>query len=399
MWTPILANNPALESRLDQIAEALSNNWQQEQKAGLLTGTAGMAIFFATYNQYRKQPTGNDLVGQAMETAFTRVQNTWHPPTFCSGVPGMLWAADYLERQGALDLELDNGDTDAFLLEQLFDAAEKNDFDFLHGATGILHYFTSRRETIDPPTVDRFVALLEKQVIHEDNGALSLASLVDPENPRLVKNLSLSHGLSSIIIVLSALYQQYGNTTAKTLLEGMARFLQSSYNKPGVVISLFPGYVEKGQPDAVNSRLGWCYGDMGIALALRAAGKALNNTSLTQEGYDILRHAARRKDVKANAIYDAAICHGSAGVAHIFNRVYQETQDPLFREAAIYWLEHALSTRADDPTAPAGYQAYGADKGWLNELHILEGIAGIGLAYMAAASEIAPDWDRCLLIS
>ena len=399
MWKPILPGDPAIDNRIHLIADALKERWPDEKRAGLLTGLAGIAIFFGMYDKYTGKKDHTELIEKLLASAFETAQTVWHPNTFCSGVPGMLWAADYLNGTGSIELEPDTADTDGFLLEQMFESAEENDFDFLHGATGILNYFISRSEGIDGDQTARFLSILRKHAVVEADGSLSWESIVDRANPRVVKNLSLSHGMSSIITVLSIIYKKDPQPLTAELLRGAVKFVQSKGNKPGQAISLFPGFVEKVQPDAVNSRLGWCYGDLGIALALRAAGQALNDPALTAHAYDILRHSAARRDIAANSIFDAGLCHGSAGIAHIFNTVFQETNEPVFREAALYWLKHALDTVSENAAAPAGYQAFFGESGWKNELPVLEGIAGIGLAYISAASDIQPAWDRCLLIS
>lgn len=399
MWKPICPGDPEMDSRIHLIAAALKDRWPDEKRAGLLTGLAGIAIFFAMYDKYTGREDHGELIEELLSSAFGTAQTTWHPVTFCSGVPGMLWAAGYLNETGSIELEPDTADTDSFLLEQMFESAEENDFDFLHGATGVLNYFICRSEGIDDKYTGRFISLLQKHAVVEADGSVSWESIVDRNNPRVVKNLSLSHGMSSIITILSIIHKKNPHPLTAELLRGAVKFVQSSGNKPGLAISLFPGYVEKVQPDAVNSRLGWCYGDLGIALALRSAGQALNDPALAGNAYDILRHSATRRDVAVNSIFDAGLCHGSAGIAHIFNTVYQETGEPVFKEAALYWLKHALGAVSEDAEAPAGYQSFSGENGWKNELSILEGIAGIGLAYIAATSDIQPSWNRCLLIS
>jgi hypothetical protein len=44
----------------------------------------------------------------------------------------------------------------------------------------------------------------------------------------------------------------------------------------------------------------------------------------------------------------------------------------------------------------AGFAAFRADH-WSNQIGILEGVAGIALALLAAVTRIEPKWDRLLL--
>jgi len=398
MWQPILAGNPELDKKIHEIAKALKENIAQETHAGLLTGLPGIAVFFANYDAYTGTRDNEEFIGRLVSDSFEAVQTKWHPVSFCSGLPGMLWAVDHLSELGIPDMDTDTDETDDFLTREMLAGAEKNDFDFLHGAGGLLYYFLSRKRQPDPEALGKVLSFLSKYAVRDETGAIAWESLVDIENPKVVKNISLSHGMSSTIIILSIFYEQFRTEESRTLLEGALKFLRASRNQSPDTRSLFPGYVQKEQVDD-DSRLGWCYGDMGIGLALRRAGKALDDPALQEEGIAILRHSARRRDPAKDYVRDAGLCHGSAGIAHIFNRVFQETGDPLFKEAAIYWIDQALAMAVGDESTPAGYQAYNGITGWQNELQLLEGVAGIGLSFIAAASDIPATWDRSLLIS
>lgn len=79
--------------------------------------------------------------------------------------------------------------------------------------------------------------------------------------------------------------------------------------------------------------------------------------------------------------------------------MYWETQNPIFKETANYWIEETLKM-AKFEDGLAGYKAwYGEKDGWRNEYGFLEGIAGIGLTLLAHISNEEPTWDKCLLLS
>ena len=40
---------------------------------------------------------------------------------------------------------------------------------------------------------------------------------------------------------------------------------------------------------------------------------------------------------------DSGLCHGAAGVGHLFNRLYQASGDPALAEAARFWFDRALA--------------------------------------------------------
>jgi lantibiotic modifying enzyme len=99
-------------------------------------------------------------------------------------------------------------------------------------------------------------------------------------------------------------------------------------------------------------------------------------------------------------VRDAGICHGTAGIAHIFNRLYRTTKQYRFQEAANYWcLETLKMSKFEDGFA--GYKTWHTEEygGWQPCNNLLEGIAGIGLSLLSFVMPEDPAWDECLLLS
>jgi len=118
---------------------------------------------------------------------------------------------------------------------------------------------------------------------------------------------------------------------------------------------------------------------MGVELALGVAARSL------EEG----------------RIYDCCLCHGAAGVAHIFHRMYRLTGDGRLRDAAVEWFRRALDLR-DPDHGIAGFPAVDTAPGgreYLRDPSLLGGASGVGLALLAAISDLEPAWDRRLLLS
>lgn len=148
-----------------------------------------------------------------------------------------------------------------------------------------------------------------------------------------------------------------------------------------------------------NSRLGWCYGDLGVGAILhRLAHRAQDNAQLATSK-DILMHCVARP-VNASHIMDAGLCHGAVGVAHIYNRLFQWTAEPQYRDAAKLWYSSALQLRQSG-LGICGYFAWRPETNppYDPDPSFLAGAAGIGLGLLAAISDVAPEWDRRLLLS
>ena len=163
--------------------------------------------------------------------------------------------------------------------------------------------------------------------------------------------------------------------------------------------SIFPNWVSD-ELLSKSSRLAWCYGDLGIGIALYQTAMIIKDKNLEMESLEILKHTTKRRDLQENRVIDAGLCHGTAGIAHIYNRMFNYTGDEIFKESALYWIDQTLKF-GKFPDGFAGYKTWKTEKygGWVNDTGLLEGIAGVGLMFISALSDIEPRWDHCLLLS
>ncbi|HEX2223514.1 MAG TPA: lanthionine synthetase LanC family protein, partial [Thermoanaerobaculia bacterium] len=167
--------------------------------------------------------------------------------------------------------------------------------------------------------------------------------------------------------------------------------------------STFPGIVRAaGAGPAGPARLAWCYGDAGIAAVLYEAGRVVEEPAWQREAL-AAAVAAAAHSAEAARVRDACLCHGSAGLGHLFNRLYQTSGDLRLRDAALRWFRHALDQRRPgEGVGGFSYQAYQDEPESFRDepaAGFLEGSAGIGLALLGALSPVEPQWDRLLLAS
>ena len=103
--------------------------------------------------------------------------------------------------------------------------------------------------------------------------------------------------------------------------------------------------------------------------------------------------------MQKNNIVDAGLCHGTAGIAHIYKRMYINTNIIEFKDASNYWYSETLKMAKYD--IPSGFLAYRPieNGGLKKEFGFLDGISGIGLSLISAISDIEPAWDEALLLS
>ena len=402
IWNPILKNNDVItgiQDKINEITSTILHNLSNESSS-LSDGKAGLFLYFAYLSKHEKTDKYNAVIVQLIEECFDAINNgQFNNTSFCTGISGFLWALHHLKSEGVIDIDDHFEALTALLVNHADRLGADDNFDYLHGASGIALYLSHIHPHINNNYIDTFVNHLKNKGI-EDELTVKWTSYMYNDNNKPVYNLSLSHGISSIIIILCTL-QQYApeNKDIKILVKKAVHFLRTQKKEPkNINDSLFPSYVSD-HGDKTSSRLSWCYGDIGNALALLNAGNLLNEKQLIDEALQIMSYNANRKDLEKAHILDAGICHGAAGIAHIFNRFYQQTQNEVYRNTALYWLQITLnmSTFKD---GLAGYKAHkGIEDGYINSIGLLDGIVGIGMVLMAAISNIEPGWDRAFLLS
>jgi hypothetical protein len=131
-------------------------------------------------------------------------------------------------------------------------------------------------------------------------------------------------------------------------------------------------------------RDGWCYGDPGVAAALFLAGRSTGNAAWEQEAITLAAGAAARRPLESGVV-SADLCHGAAGLGHLYNRLWQASGDERLREGAAFWIGDAVRRlEAGEATEDLGF---------------LQGTGGVALALLSAVTSTAPEWDRVLLLS
>jgi hypothetical protein len=223
----------------------------------------------------------------------------------------------------------------------------------------------------------------------------------------------MAHGIPGVIALLGealapdiADIADIARARVRPLLTEAVRWLLK-HRQPESAGAAFPSWLPTGRIEPPGpSRLAWCYGDLGVAVALLGAARRAGEPAWEAAALDIARRAAQRPRERSG-IVDAGLCHGAAGLGHLFNRLWQATGEPLFADSARSWLRHTLSLRKDGQGL-AGYLSYNPSPDWLStgdwslgwspDASFLTGVPGIALALLGAVSPIAPDWDRLLLI-
>ncbi|HYG53367.1 MAG TPA: lanthionine synthetase C family protein [Flavobacteriales bacterium] len=402
-WIPLF-HKPKEKKKIVDLIVSIGDTLPKSkiEAPGLLVGNSGISIFYAYLylltKKYSYKKISKELIGKAlMEISKSELSGS-----FAEGICGICWSYKY-----QIDNKLIKANYEDTISEEINEYLAKHasfnfkngHYDFLYGGLGsALFLLNFKNVNFINSSLQEYVLTLKEISTKDSNGIAWIDKAIINYKSY---NLGLSHGIPSIIFVLCKAIENNINTNDScTLLNKSIKWLldkQKYSDFPSCFPEEFINKTTKG-----SSGLRWCYGDLGIASVLYHAGKITGNNKWIDEAIRIMLHASKRKDLEPHQVLDACFCHGSVGIAHIFNRFYQVTKIEEFKIAAKYWYLQTLSFSKIDQEN-MGFKTSRLDefgkKYTTYEYGILQGSAGIGLALISAISAIEPKWDKCLLLS
>jgi lantibiotic modifying enzyme len=368
----------------------------------LASGTAGLALLHGYLARSQQEHDHAGIAVRCLNHATAAVAERPVEASLYSGLTGVGWTLAHLKGQlPGLDGEADLAAIDALLLDHLGPSSWTGDYDLINGLVGFGVYALERLPHPSAAAgLERVIDKLAQSAEHRSEGLTWwtnpawLPLLSREKFPRGYYNLGVAHGVPGVIALLGqACAAGVARAKARRLLDGAVPWLLAQQGPGG-----FPHWVEP-QVAAGPARLAWCYGDPGIAVALLCAARHVAEPEWERAAVLIARQAAQRPAAQSG-VRDAGLCHGAAGLGHLFNRLFQATGEPQFGDAARYWFEQTLEMQRPGQGI-GGYQAWQLGEGnepvWVTDSGLLAGSVGIALALLAATTAVEPAWDRMLL--
>ncbi len=379
-------------------------------------GEAGLSLFYAYLDGATGRAANNsnaveNFLNQSIEGIGTKTDSLG----LYSGFVGVAWALEHL--RDYLELSADEDpllEIDSVLATHLKQSPWIRDYDLVKGLVGHGVYALDRlprplAANCLKSIVQRFSELAEHGpggTVRWHTDAKFDLDITQRFYPDGCYNLGVAHGIPGVIALLAKIARNgIDEATARELATGAVDWLlRQKFEVLGLDVDLkaiFPRKVAPGVDPLVGGPTGlaWCYGDLGIACSLLVAARSLDEESWEEEAISIGLNTAERDD---DSLVEPGLCHGAAGVGHLFNRLFQATGRKEFRDAAVRWYGEALDMRQEGETI-AGFGALGEDEqgqlAWRPYPGVITGAAGVGLALLAAVSENEPEWDRFMLLS
>lgn len=383
--------------------DALSSTPRADVRFDLADGCAGTGIFLAEAARHLPDMVADEEVSKHVAAAVKALDVESAGLGLFHGTLGVACA---IELQAVDSQEADGDDPNSEIDQLLATLLEHDDFvgrlDHVHGLAGMGRYLLTKRAP-SSSSIDRVVTLVGSHTV-EDSTGISwftprefVPETRAPLYPSGHFDLGLAHGVPGIIAFLSAAHFA-GHSRAETarLVDGGVSWLLSQSLDSARL--RFPTHISTTRREP--GRDAWCYGEIGIACALLSAAEALDDGRLRAHAAAIALSSATRA-VAEHCVIDSGLCHGSAGLAHMYRHFAVETGEPEFRKASEFWLQHTLKMREPN-VGVAGFRGLkwfdGDAPRWKNQEGLICGAAGVGVMLLAHSFGASAAIDRLLAI-
>lgn len=405
-WQPLLTGQLRWEAEtaVRAIAESLNG-----LSANLPAGeAANLALFYGYLAEAWGDESQAERAFDCLNEAIRRAPAEFDHPFLCGGYAGLGWVIAHLCGKLLDESELENCEAiDEAIIESLRQQTGASRYELLYGLAGLGVYAVERLPHVSAIEILRLV--IARLAATAERTETGITWFTPPELlpewqrqvcPNGYYNLGLAHGVPGVLPLLArACVVEQTRAQASELLHGAQTWLSAQQLRDDAGTAFAHWIAPEVEPEP--GRLAWCYGSLGAATAWLDAARRGGQIVWEQEALMMLRRAAQTA-VADSAVRDAGLCHGAAGNAHIFNRLHQATGESVFKQAALQWYEQTLALRRPG-IGLAGFQAWtpaeNGENEWEDRPDFLDGAAGIGLALLAACTELEPEWDRLLAVS
>ncbi len=382
------------------------------QDPSLYSGLSGKTLFYSYAAAYSGNQLDYDQSINAVKKVIENLNQTSQKGSFADGFTGIAWLLQHLQNEKLIEGITDEQISlfDSPIIQTLKIYQQNGNYDPLYGALGIgLYYLEKSRNNCNQ--LKSVIDFLIDASVTQNQSVFWLDKVASPAGVNS-PNLGLSHGVTGInlflckcIKVFRELEKQGSDSNSLQYLKKTTELLtQSTFyllnqQKPAGK-SLFPnnaGVVEE-------SRLGWSYGDLGIAIGIIKASISLNNDRWLKEGINIALSTCQR-DLTSSQVYedhykipDVGFCNGLAGIATLYQSLFQLTNNHHFNHATNKWVNHTIEAIFQANTQYGLKNVPNVRTHWWNDLSLIKGLSGIGLSLTSFLGISYSAWKKSFLL-
>ena len=308
-----------------------------------------------------------------------------------TGLSGKLWFYNYLYLNKYISVRDKNFlcSDKHFLYDSLH--ATNKDFDYLHGNAGIVNALVYLEDKNSINHIRSYLSRIEKELLIIDDAYCENILNFSQEI-----NIGLAHGLVAVLKnsiemfnknIFKKLNFNISYLIINILIKSIRDNKQSSFS-----------YLIGNEKEYLESRLGWCYGDLSTAYVLLLASITFKDDELKNRALVILYNTCKRKTYSSTLVMDASICHGSAGISLIYKKLWDLLKSIEFKNSMNYWMNVTIEYSCNDEVI-SGYLYHKSNNVYSQNISLLEGISGIGLLLNNSTNNNISHWDSCLLLN
>jgi lantibiotic modifying enzyme len=320
-------------------------------------------------------------------------------------LPSLCRVLTILNKDNIIEIELD--EQEFFVFDEMVYKSGKtyllnSNIDFLYGASGTLNYLVSRindNQKIHEYITNIFDDLLINK-IEDHQGVRFFNSHISKQNRSADIDLGVAHGQCGLILTLLNIYEAgMLQSQIKGLVADMLTYILGLKREPeraDGIHSYFPVTIDEAydKNDPVNlkkynDRLGWCYGDLNIALTFYRAARVLGLDELVVIADEVGLDTCKRRTEENSGIENAHLCHGSASMVLMYNTLYEERNLPEYHDTKEFWLQYTqdyIETELQVPTSNGRAE------------QLLMGIPGVMLVLITEALNDKQNWQNIFLM-
>lgn len=400
-------------SREELIANIGDNlTYETIDSCNILSGTPGIVLFYAYKYKTSNDPNDYELLTRYLNQVVEDIYNNGSDNlSFGYGLAGIGWVLQELSDLDLLDLsnlgQLNLDDLDEAVVDSFANDIKLKNYDFFTGLVGKGIYLIKRyNATKNKELIQATFAALNSIKSNNGHSDYYIRHYTNDGTKMSEVNYGLAHGIPSIISFLLLAYSKGIQTmdlenAICTLVDFM---IKNAIQKEGNIHYSYSDVFHKSHRAHLPIRHGWCYGDLGVAFPIMYAGKLLNKKEYYDFGNKLAVQTALRRNLSECQVFDASICHGSSGIAYMYDKLYAMTKNDTYGDAAEYWHEKTLQL-CSHGKGIGGYLYWQGDVNnnysYQKAGGFLEGAAGVAISILTKESGNSAqsfNWNHLMLL-
>ncbi|MBK1897535.1 lanthionine synthetase LanC family protein [Chryseobacterium paridis] len=324
----------------------LNFDFSEMRDDDLFKGRLGVVNYLSSFYEATGDERYIAKISELLESVLLNIENKTDNnllknSTLLSGAAGLGFILKDFIKKELLD-EDDFAEqlriVDEIIFENTLKFISQEYYDYLSGPIGNLQYFLNS-------SGDHDVSLILK---HLERSSKNGKEFYTQSENIFVQgyNFGLKHGHLGIVKTYLDYLNKYGENqyiveTIDRLLQNIINVLDFNYTIDKIHIFKYYNIYEENDNiiKRQNNRLSWCNSDLTFSYYLLKAGKLLKNQNYISLAEKIALETVKRTTFETTGIESHHFCHGSSGLAFLYDSLYKIDNRSEYNEASQYWIK------------------------------------------------------------